>query len=220
MSSFSHLSLDPETTVDKIAAELRRALFDGELEPGTPLREVALADSLGVARSTVREALGSLVADGLAVRVANKGVAVSTPDPGVIHDVTRARTVLEVAGVRRWAEAAETDRQAVRDALAAYAELASTDFTTAAWNQAHLAIHRAFVGLTGSERLVAAADALAGEIRLALAKVDRTRRNATEQVASHALLVDLLEAGRTDDAADELVRHLADGETSMAAALT
>ena len=69
---------------------------------------------------------------------------------------------------------------------------------------AHLAIHRAFVGLTESPRLVAMAEALTAEIRLALAKVDRIRRNAREQVHSHAALLDLLERGDVDGAADEL----------------
>ena len=97
--TFGTLSVEHETTVDRVLTEVRRALFDGELQPGTPLREVALAESLGVSRSTVREALGMLVGEGLAVRVPNKGTAVRTADPRAIQDVSRARTVLEVAGV-------------------------------------------------------------------------------------------------------------------------
>ena len=73
--------LEHASTVDRVAEELRRAVFDGELESGTPLREVALAESLGVSRPTVREALTVLVAEGLATREPNRGVAVATPDP-------------------------------------------------------------------------------------------------------------------------------------------
>ena len=83
----------------------------------------------------------------------------------------------------------------------------------------HLAIHRAFVGLTGSTRLVALAESLTSEIRLALAKVDRIRRNTCDQVHSHADLLDLLEAGDLDTAAHELEHHLAHAETSMLTAL-
>ena len=78
---FSTLSLEPVTTVDRVAEELRRSLFEGELGPGTPLREVALAEALGVSRSTVREALGLLVAEGLADRVPNSGTQVRRLDP-------------------------------------------------------------------------------------------------------------------------------------------
>ena len=76
-----HLDLEHLSTVDRVADELRRAVFDGELESGTPLREVALADSLGVSRSTVREALAALVGEGLATREPHRGVVRRDPRP-------------------------------------------------------------------------------------------------------------------------------------------
>ncbi|MGI8901550.1 MAG: GntR family transcriptional regulator [Nocardioides sp.] len=102
---FASLSLEHSSTVDRVAEELRRALFDGEVGPGTPLREVALADAMGVSRSTIREALAVLVSEGLANREPNRGVQVASLDPDAVRDVVRARTVLEVAGVRAWASA-------------------------------------------------------------------------------------------------------------------
>ena len=123
-SPFDTLSLEHSSTVDRVVEELHRALFEGELEPGTPLRELALAEAMGVARSTVREALGTLVAEGLATREPNRGVHVTALDPASVHDVCVARSVLEVAGVRRWPEASEVARQAVRDALAEFEAVA------------------------------------------------------------------------------------------------
>ena len=219
MNAFETLSLAHSSTVDRVVEELRRALFDGELEPGTPLREVALADAMGVSRSTIREALALLVVEGLATREPNRGVRVTELDPVAVHDVSAARAVLEVAGVRRWAEAGEGAREACREALRTFAEVTGSGPTPAELTAAHLALHRAFVGLTESTRLVALAESLTAEIRLALAKVDRIRRNAADQVHSHETLLDLLEAGEVEAAADELARHLADAETSMLTAL-
>jgi DNA-binding GntR family transcriptional regulator len=216
---FGTLSLEHSSTVDRVAEELRRALFDGEVEAGTPLREKALAEAMGVARSTIREALGVLVAEGLAVRAPNRGVSVTALDPESVHDVCLARSVLEVAGARRWAIASEDARDAVRQALRDFAAAASSDARPAELTAVHLAIHRAFVGLTESPRLTAQADALTAEVRLGLAKVDRIRRNASEQVDSHRALLDLLEQGRLEEAATELERHLEHGETSMLEAL-
>lgn len=216
---FDSLSLEHSSTVDRVADALRRALFDGDLLPGTPLREVAIAEAMGVARSTVREALGVLVAEGLAAREPNRGVHVAALDPVAVHDVALARTVLEVAGVRRWAGAAEEARDAVRKALEDFARIAEASGTSTELTAAHLAIHQAFVGLTGSSRLDAVAEALSAEVRLGLAKVDRIRRNAEEQVASHRELLDQLEAGDVEAAAAELERHLAHGEESMRTAL-
>src|ERR1700712_2816863 len=98
------------TTVERAAEQLRRSLFEGELQPGTPLREVALSESLGVSRSTVREALGVLVAEGLADRIPNKGTQVRRLDPEQVRDVSIARRVIETAGMRSWGVADEAAR--------------------------------------------------------------------------------------------------------------
>src|SRR4051795_6143019 len=111
---YAGLSLEHSSTVERVADELRRAVFEGEIESGTPLREVALAESLGVSRPTVREALALLVAEGLATREPHRGVSVASPDPESVRDVSNARTVLETAGVRHWPTAGEDARDAVR----------------------------------------------------------------------------------------------------------
>lgn len=216
---FATLSVAHSTTVDRVADELRRALFDGEVGPGTPLREIALAEAMGVSRSTIREALAVLVAEGLATREPNRGVFVTELDPGAVHDVGRARAVLEVAGVRRWKSASDAARDAVQLAVEDFQRVAASEATPSELTAAHLAIHRALAGLTESPRLLALADALYSEIRLGLAKVDRIRRNAPEQVASHRSLLTMLEAGEVEQAAQELEHHLAHAETSMLDAL-
>ena len=212
---FGSLSLEHSSTVDRVVEELRRAVFEGELESGTPLREVALAESLGVSRPTVREALTVLVGEGLATREPHRGVAVATPDPESIGDVSRARGVLEMAGIRHWAAADEGAREAVRTALKEYAAAVDRDASYQELNQRHLAIHLSLVGLTGSQRLVAMAAALTAELRLALAQVERVRRNAADQAGTHQHLVDLLEAGDLDAAAAELETHLAGAEGAI-----
>jgi DNA-binding GntR family transcriptional regulator len=219
VNQFETLSLEHSSTVDRVAEELRRALFDGEVEAGTPLREQALVEAMGVSRSTVREALAILVAEGLATREPNRGVHVTALDPGAVHDVCSARAVLEIAGVRRWAAAGEEAREACRQALRDFAAAAEAGASPAELTAAHLDIHRCFVALTESSRLVALAESLSAEIRLALARVDRIRRNAGDQVHSHATLIDLLERGDVDAAAAELTHHLEHAETSMLTAL-
>ena len=69
--------IDRSSTTEKVAAALRDMLFAGDLLPGTPLREITLADSFGVARSTVREALSVLAAEGLVHKAPNRGVTVT-----------------------------------------------------------------------------------------------------------------------------------------------
>src|SRR3954471_19561386 len=216
---FSTLHLELSSTVDRVADELRRAVFDGELESGTALREVALAESLGVSRPTVREALGVLVAEGLATREPNRGVSVSSPDPDSVHDICCARLVLEGAGVRRWRDADERLRDDVRTALVRYTGAVRAGASYQELNERHLAFHVSLVGLTDSPRLVGMAESLMVELRLALAQVDRIRRNAHDQADSHTALVMLLERGDVDGASAFLEKHLADAESSILDAL-
>src|SRR3954452_12995600 len=95
-------------------------LFAGDIHPGEPLREVSLAESFGVARSTVREAFQVLATEGLVTRYPNRGVVVTELTPHDLEEIFGARLVLESAGVR--AGAAGADLRPVAAALKAYAE--------------------------------------------------------------------------------------------------
>ncbi|WP_406026343.1 GntR family transcriptional regulator [Nocardioides sp. NBC_00850] len=218
---FESLTLDePASTVDRVADELRRAVFEGELESGTPLREHGLADSLGVGRSTVREALTILVAEGLATRAPNKGVAVATPEAASVRDVCAARWVLEGAGVRNWRSASAEARRAVHESLDAYISAVHSERATyRELNERHLAFHLSLVALTGSPRLVAMQEHLVLELKLSLAQVDRIRRNAHDQAEDHAALVRLLDADRIEDAEQFLEKHLSDAAHAICKAL-
>ncbi|WP_340539054.1 GntR family transcriptional regulator [Nocardioides sp. GXZ039] len=216
---FGSLHLEHTSTVERTAEELRRAIFEGDIESGTALREVALAESLGVSRPTVREALGILVAEGLATREPHRGVHVSTPEADSVRDVCRARWVLEGAGVRRWREADPDLRNAVHEALRAYTDAVAAEDTYQALNSLHLAFHVSLVGLTGSPRLVAMAENLVLELKLALAQVERIARNAHDQADTHIALVRLLDADDVDAALSFLQTHLEDAERSIIRAL-
>ena len=96
-SPFATLSLEHSSTVDRVAEELRRALFDGEVAPGTPLREIALADAMGVSRSTIREALGLLeppqqVEDRINTRHVNFKLVVQSDHPLHISELLTLNT--------------------------------------------------------------------------------------------------------------------------------
>jgi len=209
------LDLHAHSAVDLAAEALRQALFAGEFTPGTPLREIALADTLGVGRSTIREALGLLAAEGLVTRIPNRGVMVTEHDPEQVRDVVQARVVLETAGVRAWRDADDQHRAEVRAAFRAYADLIEAGAPVREVSEAHLHFHITIVALTASARLVSVAQALSSEIRLALAHVDRVRADVRQQLENHRLLLSLLESGDTEATVAELRRHLQAGEESL-----
>ncbi len=210
-------AIDRSSTTDRVAGALRDMLFAGDLSPGEPLREVSLAEGFGVARSTVREALQVLSGEGLVTRYPNRGVVVTELSEHDIGEIFEARLVLESAGVR--AGAAGADLTPVAAALATYAEAAQADDQVVA-THAHLEFHTSLVALLGNARLVAGADVLTADLRLALASVERARRNARSQVADHRRLLTLMRSGDPDSALAELERHLRAAAVSVTERVT
>ena len=60
---------------DEITHQLRRAIVEGEIQPGSALAEPVLAEKFGASRAPVREALialereGLVIADGIELRL-------------------------------------------------------------------------------------------------------------------------------------------------------
>lgn len=73
---------------------LKQAIVSGELLPGAPLVELALADWCQVSRTPIREALTRLEQDGL-VRRGERGLIVRESSPEEILDIYETRIVLE-----------------------------------------------------------------------------------------------------------------------------
>lgn len=78
-----------------IAARLREAIIDGQLPPGTPIRQEALALQLGTSRIPVREALRQLESEGLLTLVPHSGARVARLDLNEHIELYRIREALE-----------------------------------------------------------------------------------------------------------------------------
>jgi DNA-binding GntR family transcriptional regulator len=81
--------------VDKLAAQLQARVLDGDLSPGTRLRQEALAEEFGVSRTPIREALRKLQASGLVELRPNRGALVRGLTPREIRDAYAVRAELE-----------------------------------------------------------------------------------------------------------------------------
>lgn len=79
--------------------QIRSAIIDGSIAPGTPLVEVALAERVGVSRTPVREALTRLEHDGLIVRDGS-GLVVREHSVEEVLDIYETRIALEATAAR------------------------------------------------------------------------------------------------------------------------
>lgn len=75
--------------------QLRRAIVQGQLPPGTRLVERKLCDLLDVSRSIVRESLGQLEAEGWITKEPYKGPTVAVMDEDAIRQIFEMRAALE-----------------------------------------------------------------------------------------------------------------------------
>ena len=95
-----------ETTYD----QLRNRIVSGEFPPDMHLVETSLAETLGVSRTPIREALSRLEQDGLVER-GSRGLQVRHRSPAEILEIYEVRIVLEGTAARAAAERhTEVDR--------------------------------------------------------------------------------------------------------------
>lgn len=93
--------------------KLRDAIVSGRFMPGERLRERELVDLFGVSRTSLREALRQIEAEGLITLEPNRGPVVATIGYDEVEQIYVARGVLEALACRLFAETAsqaELDR--------------------------------------------------------------------------------------------------------------
>jgi len=83
------------TVADATTDQLRRLIISGELADGTPLRQEALAEELGVSRIPVREALSRLEGEGLAANSPHRGYVVTALSRDEIAELFDLRALIE-----------------------------------------------------------------------------------------------------------------------------
>lgn len=79
---------------------LREAILTGKLQPGERLMEIQIAETLGVSRTPVREAIRKLEIEGLAVMIPRKGAEVAKITKKQLRDVLEVRKALEELAVQ------------------------------------------------------------------------------------------------------------------------
>ena len=79
----------------RVVAELERLILTGELLPGQPIRQVLMAERLGVSRLPIREALRHLTAAGLVAHEPNVGYTVARLQQSDFDQIYLMRAALE-----------------------------------------------------------------------------------------------------------------------------
>ena len=95
------VSLAPRALYEEVAELLRQRIFRRELEPGSWIDELKIAEELGISRTPLREALKVLAAEGLVTMKVRRGAYVTEVSDKDLADVYHLLSLLEsdAAGV-------------------------------------------------------------------------------------------------------------------------
>ena len=85
---------------ERVADGLRQMIISGELAPGDALSEVTLAETFGISRTPVREALKQLQIEGLVEVRSRVGTFVAAPSRREINELFEMKQLLEGAAAR------------------------------------------------------------------------------------------------------------------------
>ena len=97
----SAVSLAPRALYQEVAELLRQRIYKRELEPGSWIDEMKLAEEYGISRTPLREALKVLAAEGLVTMKVRRGAYVTEVSEKDLSDVYHLLALLEsdAAGV-------------------------------------------------------------------------------------------------------------------------
>lgn len=199
-------SLKRTSLRDQVLDLVRQSLVSGEIRPGDIYSAAALAGRLGVSSSPVREAMLTLVNEGLMEPVRNRGYRVVPMSEHDLDEVYAMRLLLEVPGTLRAAENAKPDDVAALRKVADDIVRAAQAADVVAFLDADRRFHLGLLRLCGNRRLV----------DTVLSLRDQTRLYGLDALAEHGLLDrsahehhDMLDAVAAGDAErlEETVRH-------------
>jgi DNA-binding GntR family transcriptional regulator len=92
--------LDTSNFQERAADGIRQMIITGELEPGQPLSEVSLAETFGISRTPIREALKQLQIEGLVEIRPRVGTFVAVPTRRELNELFEMKQLLEGGAAR------------------------------------------------------------------------------------------------------------------------
>jgi GntR family transcriptional regulator, rspAB operon transcriptional repressor len=192
---------------EQVYEALKKAIISLRLPPGTSISENRICRQIGVSRTPVRSAIIRLVEDELIEVFPQKGSLVAPIKLSAVRNNHFIRKALEIAVLRRASEAwtpelAARSRQVLTDEATALA-----DGDLERFHELDEAFHRAFCSAADLGGVWAT-------IQIAKARVDRVHRLVSGVgrlplvLAEHAAILDALDGGDAERAADRLDYHL------------
>lgn len=200
--------------VTKLTAEaqstdnLRTFIMSGNLSPGARLKEVQLAQELGVARATLRTSLMRLRDEGMVVQIPYTGWQVVELTSTDVWELWTLRGSLESLAAKMVAE--RLDGSLERQIETAFANLqdACKRGEIGEVNEADFSLHRTIITLAGNKRLRDLYRHVEQQVRFFIATSNQMVSDDLNEITKqHEPLVDAILARNSRSAAEEAWNH-------------
>lgn len=195
---------------EQVLDVLRDAILSFRFKPGQRLIERELIDSTGVSRTTIREVLRELAAEGLVKTVPQKGAIVVAPSPEEAEELYEIRAVLESHLVKKFVENASPEQvSTLRKTFEHLEQTVERGGSTAALLKVKDRLYDLLAEGAGNRALQASLGQLHARVSLLRATSLSSGESRPEQmVAELRTLVEAIEAGDIRAAQRASDRHV------------
>lgn len=191
---------------DKVYEELKNAILSQRIKPGESLNERLLADSMGVSRTPVREALKMLENDGWVYTEPWKGTFVAEVTQEDVEEVFQLRMVLEPLVI----ELLKLNSESLQKLDEFYAlqsklgdELKNEDFI-----KIDRHFHMYLASLTGNKRLISIMENLSDMMILLGITAVRKKNRIQETLREHLSIIKYLKDNDLKNAKEAMIYHV------------
>jgi DNA-binding GntR family transcriptional regulator len=201
------LVFESRTLREQVRDVLYQRISTGLIPAGSRLNESEIAAELDISRGPIREAIQTLVSDGLVVIQPHRGAFVRSLDETDIRDLFEMRVALEVHATRLAARNVSiTLRRTLNELLAEAGRLLRS--ADDAPYPPSLDIHEAIISACGVPRLQRALSSIHQELALVRARSGWKPQRAKAALREHRAIVRAVSAGGEGAAADAMYTHL------------
>ncbi len=210
----------PESLTESVLKRLRAEIVSGDFALGQPLSERQLAESLGVSKTPVREALAQLRLEGLVHIRPQRGAFVFTLSQREVVEICELRQALEASALRL---SIERSQQRFRDELESVVKRMRTAYNDGD-QKAYLAedtnYHLCFFRSCGNKLMEQNYGLFVGKIAALRTHLAQKPQHTELSFHEHESMLEAVGAGKVAEALKTLDVHIARTKETYSAGVT
>ncbi|MDT0265935.1 GntR family transcriptional regulator [Streptomyces sp. DSM 44915] len=191
-----------------VSAGIRRALSAGDMVPGQRLVEQELSDTFHATRSSVREALQDLAAEGLVELVPRRGARVRVVSVEEAIQITECRATLEGLCARRAAELATPEERAELRAIGARMREAVAEGDLDGYSALNRQLHDFVARVSGQQVAQGLLERLNGQMVRFQFRLAMRPGRPSRSLPQHLAIIEAVDAADPDAAEAAARAHL------------